>query len=93
MCEVVVCSEPGLGKRVAVATELVGSFHVQLGGLLGHLLGSYGIDLLASPDEAAVVLLLELGADVVEGDEGCRPVGIVLVLIFISYQPKSHANQ
>lgn len=69
--------ETRLGKRVAVSAELVSSLGVALGGLLGLLLGSDGIDLLASLDEAAVVLLLKLGTDIVEGYEGRGSIGFI----------------
>lgn len=72
--------ETRLGKRVTISAELVSSLGVALGGLLGLLLGSDGIDLLASLDEAAVVLLLELGTDIVEGYEGRGSIGFIFKL-------------
>ena len=39
-------------------------------GLAGLLLRGQGIDLLTCPDETAVVLLLNLGSDVVERYKG-----------------------
>lgn len=50
-----------------MAPELVGGLHTTVSSLL---LGGQGVDLLAGSHEAAVVLLLYLGADVVKSHEG-----------------------
>lgn len=48
--------------------------------MLGLLLGGNGVDLFAGLDEAAVVLLLDLGADIVEGHEGRGPFEVIVHL-------------
>lgn len=65
-------------KRVPVSSRLVGSLGVSIGGLLCLLLGGQGVDLLAGPEQAAVVLLLNLGADVVERHEGRGALEVVV---------------
>ena len=54
----------GLWEGVSVAAHFL-----SLGCLLRLLLRREGIDLLPCADEAAVVLLLELGSNVVKGHE------------------------
>lgn len=44
------------------------------------MLGSKGINLLARTEETAVILLLELGSDIVEGYEGRSSVDIIFAL-------------
>lgn len=74
-------SQPWLRERVAIPPLLFGSFDVLLRSLLSLLLGGQGVDLLARLHEAAIVLLLELGADIVEGHEGRCAVNVILNLL------------
>lgn len=69
-----------LGKRISVSSHLFDLFHVELGELLGLLSCSQGVDLFARSDEAAVVLLLELGANVIEGHERVGAFEIFFIL-------------
>ena len=79
------CSEAGLRERVSVSSELISGLRAPLGGLLGLLLRGEGIDLLAGLEEAAVVLVLELGADVVEGHQrGCSFEVLVDLIILLA---------
>lgn len=80
------------GKRVAVTSKLFGSLHVVFGGLTGLLLGSQGVDLLTCSHETAIILLLDLGADIVEGDEGRGSVDIVFELWHFVSQPSMSAG-
>jgi hypothetical protein len=59
---------------------------------LGLLLRGQGIDLLACLDEAAVILLLELGADIVQSHQGGRSLKIIVTLD-VRYQQKSMPSE
>lgn len=52
-------------KGISVSSHLFGLFHIKLGELLGLLPLSQSVNLFARSHKAAVVLLLELCADVV----------------------------
>lgn len=68
------------GKRISVASELLRSLDVVFGGLTSLLLSGQSIDLLTCLDEAAVVLLLDLGSNIVEGYKGGGSVDVIFIL-------------
>lgn len=68
------------GKRITVASEFLGSSHIVFSGLTSLLLGDQGIDLLTCLDETAVVLLLNLGSNIVEGYEGRGSIEVIFIL-------------
>lgn len=67
-------------ERVSLASKLIGSLHVALCCLLSLLSRSQYVDFLARPEKAAVVLLLDLGSNIVKGHECRSSVYIILVL-------------
>lgn len=73
-------SEAGLWVRVSASSHLIGCLGALFGGLLCLLLRSQGIDLLAGLEKAAVVLLLEFGADVVQGHQSRCALEVVVKL-------------
>lgn len=68
------------GEGVTVSSCLFGCLGVSISGLLRLLLGSQGVDLLAGLEQAAVVLLLDLGADIVERHESGSALEVVVNL-------------
>jgi hypothetical protein len=78
-----------LGKGVPVPSELVGGLDVALGSLLRLLLGGKRVDLLAGLEEAAAVLLLELGANIIQRHQ-CR--GSFEVVIELKITPSRSAG-
>lgn len=80
------------GEGISAAARLFGRFGVSVGGLLGLLLCSQRVDLLARLEQAAVVLLLDLGANVVERHEGRGSLEIIVHLGCLC-QHARHGNQ
>lgn len=74
-------------KRISVAAHLLGSLCIALSGLLSLLLRGNGINLFAGLDQAAIVLLLNLGANVVKRHEGRGSFEIIVHLCMLVFCP------